>query len=518
MLLNLLISLSTLFSGSISDTSYQLIIGSYTQEGNPGIEVFTFDGLTGATRRAYTLQQSNASYLTLSADRKYLYAVSEEAGGKGSVQAYQQNALGVYSRINGQPTLGDAPCFITYRASSKTVYTANYSGGSLSVLPTEQGQLLSGSQHIVYSGSSVNKARQQAPHAHNVVLSPDENYLYVADLGTDRIHQHRINPDGTVDPKDRAIKVKAGNGPRHLVFDKKGTLAYLINELSGTVDVFAVAEGQLKWKQSVIADTTATPVKGSADIHISPSGKWLLTSNRVTSNQVTVFSIQSDGTLRKVRHVEVARRPRNFSFDPSGKWLLVAGQEENKIQVFSFQDDEGTLTDVHQDIAVPMPVCLLFAPVPGETDPEERIQTLQIKLIPPTAPIANYVKYNQVGNLIYLSGHGPDKPGGGQVVGKVGKELTLEEGQQAARLTGISLLSTLKGYIGDLNKVKRIVKVMGFVNGVPEFTQQPQVMNGFSNLMVEIFGERGKHARTSVGASSLPNNIAVEIEMIVELK
>jgi enamine deaminase RidA (YjgF/YER057c/UK114 family) len=102
--------------------------------------------------------------------------------------------------------------------------------------------------------------------------------------------------------------------------------------------------------------------------------------------------------------------------------------------------------------------------------------------------------------------------------GHLGKDVTIEEGQLAARLTGISMISTLKAHIGDLNRVKRIVKVLGLVNSEPNFTQQPQVMNGFSNLMVEIFGERGKHARSALGVAALPNNISVEIEMIVELK
>ena len=154
----------------------------------------------------------------------------------------------------------------------------------------------------------------------------------------------------------------------------------------------------------------------------------------------------------------------------------------------------------------------------AKTDPEARIKELGIQLIKPTPPIANYVKAVRVGNLIFLAGHGPDKPEGGMVTGKVGGELTMEQGRDAARLTGISLLSTLKGEIGDLNKVKRIVKVLGMVNAVPTFEKHPQVMNGFSDLMVEVFGENGKHARSSVGVSSLPNNIAVEIEMIVELK
>lgn len=151
-------------------------------------------------------------------------------------------------------------------------------------------------------------------------------------------------------------------------------------------------------------------------------------------------------------------------------------------------------------------------------DVESRVKELGIQLITPTAPVANYVKAVRVGNVIYLSGHGPDKPDGGQVTGKLGSDLTIEQGQEAARLVGISLLSSLKREIGNLNKVKRIAKVTGFVNAVPSFENHPQVMNGFSDLMVQVFGESGKHARSSVGMGSLPSNIAVEIEMIVELK
>jgi enamine deaminase RidA (YjgF/YER057c/UK114 family) len=154
----------------------------------------------------------------------------------------------------------------------------------------------------------------------------------------------------------------------------------------------------------------------------------------------------------------------------------------------------------------------------NNADPEARIKSLGIHLITPTAPIANYVKAVRVGNLVYLSGHGPDKPDGGLVTGKVGSDLTLEQAKDAARLTAISLLSSLKAEIGNLNKVKRIVKVLGMVNAVPAFEQHPQVINGCSDLMVEVFGENGKHARSAVGMGSLPKNIAVEIEMIVELK
>jgi len=151
-------------------------------------------------------------------------------------------------------------------------------------------------------------------------------------------------------------------------------------------------------------------------------------------------------------------------------------------------------------------------------DPEAQLKELGIRLIKPAAPVANYVKAVRVGNMVYLSGHGPDKPGGGYITGKAGSDLTAEQAKDAARVTGISLLSTLKAEIGDLSKVKRIVKVLGMVNAVPAFEQHPQVINGFSDLMVQVFGENGRHARSAVGVCSLPMNIAVEIEMIVELK
>ena len=151
-------------------------------------------------------------------------------------------------------------------------------------------------------------------------------------------------------------------------------------------------------------------------------------------------------------------------------------------------------------------------------DYEGRLKELGIELYKPTPPVANFVKAVKTGNLVFLAGHGPLKPDGKYVLGKVGADLTVEEGYKAARFVAISLLSSLKTEIGDLNLVKRIVKVKGMVNATTDFKQHPQVINGCSDLLVEVFGENGKHARAAVGMGSLPINIAVEIEMIVELK
>ncbi|MEM7110493.1 MAG: RidA family protein [Bacteroidota bacterium] len=150
--------------------------------------------------------------------------------------------------------------------------------------------------------------------------------------------------------------------------------------------------------------------------------------------------------------------------------------------------------------------------------PEERIQELEIELFTPPKPVANYVKTVRTGNLIFTAGHGPGKADGTNVKGRLGDDLTVKEGYEAARISCISLLSSLKAALGDLNKVKRIVKVTGMVNSSADFYDQPKVINGCSDLLVEVFGEKGKHARSAVGMVSLPSNIAVEIEMIVEIE
>lgn len=151
-------------------------------------------------------------------------------------------------------------------------------------------------------------------------------------------------------------------------------------------------------------------------------------------------------------------------------------------------------------------------------DVEKKLEELGISLPLASSPVANYVNAVRVGNVLFLSGKGPGLPDGSYITGKVGEDLSIEQGREAARLVGIAQLAVLKSELGDLNKVKRIVKVLGMVNCGPDFTQQPQVINGFSDLMVEVFGDKGKHARSAVGMNALPMNIAVEIEVIVEIE
>jgi len=151
-------------------------------------------------------------------------------------------------------------------------------------------------------------------------------------------------------------------------------------------------------------------------------------------------------------------------------------------------------------------------------DVEQKLKELGVELPLASAPVANYVNAVTSGKLVFLSGKGPKQADGTYITGKVGRDLTEEEGYAAAKLVAINQLAALKAEIGDLNRVSRIVKVLGMVNATPDFENQPEVINGFSDFMVEVFGDKGKHARAAVGMASLPRGICVEIELIVELK
>jgi enamine deaminase RidA (YjgF/YER057c/UK114 family) len=149
---------------------------------------------------------------------------------------------------------------------------------------------------------------------------------------------------------------------------------------------------------------------------------------------------------------------------------------------------------------------------------ETKLKKMGLELPPAARPMANYVTAVRTGNLVFLSGHGPVKEDGTLITGKVGLDLSLQEGYEAARRVAVVLLGSLKAEIGDLDKVRRVVKLLGMVNCQPDFVDHPKVINGASDLLVEIFGDRGTHARSAVGMSSLPMDICVEIEMVVELE
>ncbi len=149
--------------------------------------------------------------------------------------------------------------------------------------------------------------------------------------------------------------------------------------------------------------------------------------------------------------------------------------------------------------------------------PEERLVELALELPEPATPVGSYLTAKQTGNVLYVSGHGPIDTDGKSIRGKVGDTLDVDQGYYAARRCGLGLLATMRHHLGSLDRVTGIIKLLGMVNATPDFAKQPAVINGASDLMVEVFGDAGRHARSAVGMGSLPFDIAVEVELVVEI-
>lgn len=353
------------------NTMYMLV-GSYATPDEEGIKVYSFDEQTGNTKYISGLKGiSNPSYLIPSADGERIYAVGEDAGKSSTANTIKfDKEQGTLTLLNSQPTDGGAPCYITLSPSGKFVLTANYMGGSITVFPLgKDGRLQPDTRLISFIGDGPDKERQTQPHLHCVEFTPDHKYLLANDLGTDQIHVFPVSENVTEgvshsllnESKEFNVKVEPGSGPRHICFHPNQRFAYLINEISGKVIAFSYDydKGKLNAMQYIEADTVGA--QGSGDIHISPDGKFLYTSNRLKADGVAIFSVDSEqGTLTKVGYQLTGIHPRNFIITPNGCYLLVACRDSNTIQVFERNKETGLLKDTGKTIETSKPVCLKF--------------------------------------------------------------------------------------------------------------------------------------------------------------
>ena len=364
------LSLSTM-AQTTKDKDFYLLVGTYTNEQKTnGIHVYAFNSQTGdAQEKSKTTGITNPSFLTVSKDNKNVYAVSEAGDGKG-VNAFSfDRTSGNLKLLNTGSAGGNGPCYITVDDKKQWVFTANYGGGSLSATKLNKDGSLSGETQVIqHEGSSVNKSRQDKPHVHSVVLSPDGRFLLVADLGTDKVNVYAFKP-GDAKPLSPAApafaSVNPGGGPRHLAFHPNGKHAYLVLEIEGTVTAFDFKNGKLETKQNITMLAPDFKGKvGAADIHVSPDGKFLYASNRGEANDIVIYSIDKDGKLSYAgRQSDLVNTPRNFAIDPTGSFLLVANQNGNNIVVFKRDVQTGLLTPTGKSIQVDKPVCLKFVPV-----------------------------------------------------------------------------------------------------------------------------------------------------------
>ena len=348
-------------------------VGTYTSGKSEGIYLYSLNLASGELKHiATTKGVKDPSYLALAPSRRYLYAVNEveEFAGKksGAVSAFVvDQRTGDLRLLNQQPSLGGAPCYVVVDRTGSFVLVANYVGGNVAVLPVRNdGSLGEATDLKQDQGSSINAERQEGPHAHCIVLDPAYRFAYTCDLGTDKIMIFRFDMRrGKLIPNEIPwVQVKPGAGPRHLTFHPGGKYAYVINELHATVTAFAhdLAEGHLKEVQTIpTLPMSFKDANTSADIHVSPDGKFLYCSNR-GHDSIAAFQInRRNGMLTFIaRESTAGRTPRNFAIDPTGAFLLVANQNSDNIVTFRRDRKTGRLSATGHVAEVPSPVCLKF--------------------------------------------------------------------------------------------------------------------------------------------------------------
>jgi 6-phosphogluconolactonase (cycloisomerase 2 family) len=353
--------------GFCNETSVQnsnkmyLIIGSYSDGSTPGISVYDFDMGTGEFSFVNDIKNVlNPSYLAISPDEKLIYSVNENNEGAVSVFSFEKES-GALHFINSQLTKGAHPCYIAVNERRNFIVTANYTGGSISYFPLNAEGHIEPLQQLWDMNELMRGDNEAVSHIHTTVFSPCKKYLFVTDLGLNKIYRFNVEADHSLTfDTENVTALPAGSGPRHLAFHPNGNFLYCINEHAGTVAVFSYRNGILTPVQTIVSDITDdTRRKGSADIHVSPDGRFLYASNRANANNIAVFGINADdGNLTLVGHQPTGRHPRNFIITPNGKFLLCANRNSNNVQIFEINQRTGLLRDTGKEIQLSQPVCL----------------------------------------------------------------------------------------------------------------------------------------------------------------
>ncbi len=353
-------------------------VGTYTGTGSKGIYSYHFDSKTGQlTPIGLAAEQANPTFLATDPHHRFLYAVTEMGDGPeaktlkkdGTLSSYSIDAkTGALTFLNQVDALGLRSCHLVVDKTGRMLFVANYSSGSVASFALKpDGSIGEKTGFDQHTGSSIDP-RQEGPHAHAVVLSPDNRFLFVPDLGTDQIKIYRVDAaKRTFTPNDPAfVTVRAGLGPRHFTFGRGARFAYVVCEMGSSVAVFAYnpVKGSLTPVQT-IANLPADfkGVDNSAEIAVDPSGRFLYASNR-GHDSITVFAIDPvKGTLTNVQIVPTQGKiPRTFALDPSGRFLLAANQKSNQLVVFAINPTNGHLKPTGQVIDVVEPISILFVP------------------------------------------------------------------------------------------------------------------------------------------------------------
>lgn len=347
-------------------SSYDVVIGTYTKGQSKGIYVYRFYPQSG--KLAYLNEVdgvSNPSYVCVAHNNKFIYSVNED-GKNGGVSSFTFNPVdGAMKFLNRQPSQGTDPCYISVDDDQRNVFVANYTSGSLAVLPVNKdGSLQPVSQLIQDEGKGPNADRQEGPHVHTAYFSPNEKYLLYSDLGTDKVNICRYRPSNPKPlTKISSFSVHPGNGPRHMVFSPNHKYLYLVQEMGSAINVYDYDGDKVKEVQTLsMLPTGFKGTNGAAAIHITPDGHFLYATDRLEASAINCYSINPDnGKLTFMeRHLTYGKNPRDFTIDPTGKWLLVANQDSDNVVVFKINPGTGTLSSTGIQVQIGNPVCLKF--------------------------------------------------------------------------------------------------------------------------------------------------------------
>lgn len=352
-----------------SKSRYILYIGTYEKG------IYAFDHSVGADPSFAPLGRvgdlENPSFLAADPQHRCLYAVSELEGEKdGGVGAFQiDRKTGKLKKLNTVSSSGVAPCHLAVDHTSKFLAVANYGSGSVSGFHLERdGSIGTLSALAKATGSSINPARQTGPHAHQVVFSANNRFLFVPDLGLDQIRIYEVSAEeGKLTPHNPpAISGKAGLGPRHMAFSPDRKFVYLLNELQSFVTVYQYDEDTVALKRvGEISSLPGNPENrdGAAEILVHPSGKFVYASNRGPGTVAVYKRNSEDGMLSLVETAKVEGTvPRGMEFDPSGAFLLVGDQKQNHFSAMAINADTGELRPAGKSVEVPSPVSFIFIP------------------------------------------------------------------------------------------------------------------------------------------------------------
>jgi 6-phosphogluconolactonase len=356
---------------SCSAQKYYLFIGTYTNTTSKGIYIYDFNSKTGEAKWLWNTDSiTNPSYLTISKDQKYVYAVNETDGANpGRVTAYSLDKKTPSLKfINTTASGGDDPCYLATTSDNKWLTVANYTSGTATVFPINADGSVSPFSQLINDSIYKKPGEASTPHVHETVFSPDEKYLITPDLGLDKLiiyhFDHAIEKPLLLTSQTFVTSPK-GTGPRHIIFSKNKKMAYLVHEMGGSVTAYNYNNGELNQVQDI-----ATSPKGfsgkidGAEIRISPDGKFLYASDRGDLNQIVTFSINpTSGKLTlKGTTPTLGLHPRDFMIDPTGNYLLAANQDSENIVIFKRNKNTGALINTGKQIHIPRPVCLQMIP------------------------------------------------------------------------------------------------------------------------------------------------------------